>query len=241
MRAPALLFLHGATGTRKMWLPQMASLSDTYRVMAADLPGHGELAHERFTLEGAAERAEQIIRERAPYKTALVIGLSLGGYVAMTLARRAPEIVAGMVLAGASINFTGLMGTLARMNAALFPLFPKRWLASENARAMKKMFAPDIAAAQIEARFYFDAAGDVYRDLAGRDFHALLSGYPGPVLALNGEKDWQNRRYEKAFVAAAQHGTLAILPGAGHMCNLEAPDAFTAAVRAFADKTVFCR
>ena len=74
MRAPAIVFLHGATATRKQWMPQFDALSDAYRVIAVDLPGHGELAHERFTLDDAAARVEQIIRERTPYKCALVVG-----------------------------------------------------------------------------------------------------------------------------------------------------------------------
>ena len=234
MRAPAIVFLHGATATRKQWLPQFEALSDAYRVIAVDLPGHGELAHERFTLDGAAARAEEIIRERTPYKCALVVGHSLGGYVAMTLARRAPSIVPGLVLAGAAINFTGWMGALARVNAALYPLFPQKWLAGENARMMRRIFKPELAEAQIEAGFYFKAAGDVYRELAGRDFHALLRGYPGPTLVLNGTKDWQNRRCEKAFLAAARHPTLGLLHGAGHVSNLETPGDFTDAVRRFA-------
>ncbi len=238
MRAPAIVFLHGATATRKQWMPQFDALSDAYRVIAVDLPGHGELAHERFTLDGAAARVEQIIRERTPYKCALVGGPSLGGYVAMTLAHRAPSIVPGLALAGAAINFTGLMGTMARMNAALFPLFPQKWLAGENTRMMRRLFKPEIAEAQIEAGYFFKSAGDVYRDLAGRDFHALLRAYPGPTLVLDGTKDWQNLRYEKTFLAAAQHPTLSHLHGAGHVSNLEMPEDFTDAVRRFAG-TVF--
>jgi len=40
---PALLLIHGSTVTRKMWLPQLWNLSDTFHVIAPDLPGHGAL------------------------------------------------------------------------------------------------------------------------------------------------------------------------------------------------------
>ncbi|HMD80246.1 MAG TPA: alpha/beta fold hydrolase, partial [Anaerolineales bacterium] len=43
--SPALLLIHGSVVTRKMWLPQLRSLADTFHVIAPDLPGHGALAH----------------------------------------------------------------------------------------------------------------------------------------------------------------------------------------------------
>ncbi|WP_411968937.1 alpha/beta fold hydrolase [Haloferax sp. YSSS75] len=38
--APAIIFVHGACISRKLWLPQMDSLAETYRTLASDLPGH---------------------------------------------------------------------------------------------------------------------------------------------------------------------------------------------------------
>lgn len=234
LRAPCLILLHGATGTRKQWLPQLDALSDQYRVLAPDLPGHGECAHERFTLDGAVSAIERLIRERAPLGDALVVGQSLGGYVATALAARAPQCVRGLMLAGSSINFTGAMGTLARMNGSLYGAFPKRWLAGLNARELRKRLPPALAEAQIEAGFFFGAAGDVFRALSGQDFHALLRGFPGPVLIANGSADAPNRRAEAAHAAAAQHAQVRVIANAGHVCNLEAPDAFNAALRDFA-------
>ena len=92
--APAIVLVHGSVVTRKMWSPQLRGLSDTYQVIAPDLPGHGALAHVPFTFASAADSLADIILKKASGR-ALVLGLSLGGYVAMELARRSPDLVAG--------------------------------------------------------------------------------------------------------------------------------------------------
>jgi pimeloyl-ACP methyl ester carboxylesterase len=85
--APPIVFVHGSRVTRKMWLPQMEALADDFRVIALDLPGHGVLASTPFRLETALAVIDDVIRRGASGR-ALVVGLSLGGYLAMELARR---------------------------------------------------------------------------------------------------------------------------------------------------------
>ena len=62
---PPIVFLHGTRLTRGMWAPQVARLSDTYRTIALDLPGHGTLAHRPFTLDAAADFVAHVIDEAA--------------------------------------------------------------------------------------------------------------------------------------------------------------------------------
>ncbi len=105
--APTLVFVHGTRLTRAAWGPQVAGLSDTYRTIAVDLPGHGTLADREFTLDAAADHLAAAIDAAATDRRAIVVGLSLGGYVAMELAARSPERVRGLVLAGATAEPTG--------------------------------------------------------------------------------------------------------------------------------------
>ena len=100
--APAIVFVHGTRLSRHAWTSQLETLSDEFRTIALDLPGHGARSGEPFSLEAAAAVLAITIRDNAVGGRAVVVGLSLGGYVAMTLAASRPELVRGLVIAGAS-------------------------------------------------------------------------------------------------------------------------------------------
>ena len=234
--APAIVLIHGSVVTRKMWLPQLRGLSDTFHVIAPDLPGHGALADMPFTFSRAAQTLADIIRHET-YGRALVAGLSLGGYVAMELASRSPELVSGLVLSGSSLNFVGFLGSYLRFASWLME---RGWLKlgkEKSEERVKRMFPPalaDVAGEQLLAGVYPDALGPSYAEMAGRDFSAVLAEYPGPSLILNGERDSSNRKGEAKFLAAAPNGRVQTVADAGHACNLDQPEKYNRAVREFA-------
>lgn len=236
VRAPAIVLIHGSVVTRKMWLPQLRGLSDTYHVIAPDLPGHGELAERPFTFAAASEFLADLIRQEAQGR-ALVVGLSLGGYVAMELAQRSPDLVAGLVLSGCSLNFDGLLGSYLQFVSWLMQ---HRWLKlriEQSEARVKRMFPPALADAadeQLRAGVYPDALGPSYAEMAGRDFSAVLARFPGPSLILNGERDTAARRGEAEFLSAARQGRAQTILEAGHACNLDQPERYNRAVREFA-------
>src|SRR5258707_15275013 len=92
--APAIVFVHGTRLTGSMWAAQQAALAGEFRTIAMDLPAHGSRFADPFTLEGAADALSAAIRDDAGGR-AIVVGLSLGGYVAMALAAREPHRVRG--------------------------------------------------------------------------------------------------------------------------------------------------
>lgn len=92
--ARTIVFLHGMRVTRRMWEPQMGRLSSRFRVIAADLPGHGSRKDELFHVERAVEELAEVIDQAAGGR-ALVVGLSLGGYIAMEFGARYPRKAAG--------------------------------------------------------------------------------------------------------------------------------------------------
>ena len=125
--APAIVLIHGSVVTRKMWLPQLRGLSDVFYVIAPDLPGHGALANVPFTFAAAAQTLADIIRQQANGRS-LVAGVSLGGYIAIELARRSPELVSGPVLSGCSLNFDGFLGSCLKFASWLMRQVQiKRW------------------------------------------------------------------------------------------------------------------
>ena len=95
-----LLLLHAWPIDARMWEPQLTGLPAGLPVARPDLPGFGgsEPAGDVLTMGLAAERALEAIGEGG-IDRAVVCGLSMGGYVALELWRRQPELVAGLVLA----------------------------------------------------------------------------------------------------------------------------------------------
>jgi pimeloyl-ACP methyl ester carboxylesterase len=234
--APAIILVHGSVVTRTIWLPQLGGLAADFRVIAPDLPAHGSRANLPFNFDGAVQMLADLIQDEARGR-AIVAGLSLGGYVAIDLARRYPGAVTGLVLSGCSVNFVGVLGVYLK---GVSWLMQHGWLTQSRERAeqrTRKIFPAalaDVADAQIRAGVYPESLGAAFAELAGRDFTALLRAYPGPCLFLNGEYDRPSRRGEAAFVAASRHGRAQVVPGARHACNLDNPDAYNAAVRGFA-------
>jgi pimeloyl-ACP methyl ester carboxylesterase len=234
--APAIVLVHGSVVTRKMWLPQLRGLADTYRVVAPDLPGHGALAHVPFTFAAAVESLAELIRGQAQGR-ALVAGLSLGGYIAIELACQQPHLVAGIVLSGCSLNFEGVLGGYLKIISALMR---RGWLKQSRAQAEQKtrrMFPAalaEVAEAQLQAGVYPEPLGPSFAEMAGKDFTVLLARYPGPGLILNGERDSASRRGAAKFAAVLRQGRVQTIPAAGHACNLDQPEAYNQAVRDFA-------
>jgi pimeloyl-ACP methyl ester carboxylesterase len=234
--APPIVLVHGSVVTRKMWLPQLRGLAAEYRVLAPDLPGHGGRAHSPFTFAAAVRVVAEFISEHADGR-ALVAGMSLGGYVAIELAAAHPQLVTGLVLSGCSVNFTGVLGAYLKVVSALMR---RGWLTQNRAKAeqkVRRLFPPslaDVAEAQLQAGVYPNALGPSFAEMAGRDFAALLSRYPGPSLILNGERDRTSRKGEKPFVAAQRDGRVAVVPGAGHACSIDQPESYNQALREFA-------
>src|SRR5450755_4403103 len=85
--APLVVMIHPTRMNRTYWTPQVEALAPTNRILVMDLPGHGHLERESFTLSAAVALVRTAIEsERAATSEAVptvVVGLSLGGYVAM--------------------------------------------------------------------------------------------------------------------------------------------------------------
>jgi pimeloyl-ACP methyl ester carboxylesterase len=228
-----IVFIHGATATRKMWHPQMENLSYDFRVVAVDLPGHGALREQRFHLNAAMQEIASAI-DRETRGEALIVGLSLGGYVAMAFAQRYPEMTRGLILSGCSVNYPLWLTLMAKMNSEfIIQVYGERTFVSLLELSFRWMF-PRVTATQISSGFHPNAWGDAMMEIGQRDFSARLRSFPGRVMILNGEYDTVNRSSEKTFAAAPCNGSLQIIRNAGHICNLDQPEVFNKAVRNFA-------
>ena len=234
---PVIVFLHGTRLTRGAWTPQVAGLSDTFRVVAVDLPGHGALAAERFTLDAAADRVAEAISEVAGPRGAIVCGLSLGGYVGMALAARHPDRVRGLVIADATAEPTGVRSVPYRSLAWIMTTFDGHRLDRLNTWFFRTRFPGVVGDAVVANGFWTQGGATALRALAGQRFQPRLAAYPGPVLIINGEYDLPFRISAGAFARAGgdrRRIRRVLIKGATHLSNLDRPAAFNEAIRRFA-------
>lgn len=231
--APAIVFLHGTRLTGAQWASQVAALGGEFRCLAPDLPGHGELAGEPFTLDGAAARVAATI-DGAAGGRAVLVGLSLGGYVAMDVAARWPDRVAGLVLAGATAEPVGPRSLPYLALAWLLDSVDEGRLTRLNDWFFRRRYPPEIAGPIVAGGYSFRGGARAVRAIVGQRFGPRLAAYPGPTLIVNGEFDLLFRLSERTFVERAAEPSRVVLRRALHLTNLDRPEAFTAAVRAFA-------
>jgi pimeloyl-ACP methyl ester carboxylesterase len=244
---PPLLLLHGYAVSHLEWRQVIPLLSPRFRVLAPDLPGHGETGDVpglewgfpalADTLDGllAALRAER----------AAVIGHSMGAAVALHLAVRHPARVSRLVLADAACYPTPLP---AEGRLPLLPLigrflFHHVYSLRDFRRYFRTRVYRDPAQADEELMRYFFACFRKAREPGYRllvalsrmdETAALPPRVACPTHVVWGEEDRIFPVAQAERLAGAIPGaTRAVLPGCGHAPNEERPEAFVAAVASF--------
>src|SRR5262249_43582833 len=178
-RSMRLLFLHGAGLSKAMWRPQLDALAGEFDPTAIDLPGHGERAAERFSFPAALELVEKTIGNESP---TVIVGLSLGGYVATLVGSERPQLAAGLVLTGSSVDYSrGGQRFVAFVGEVFQRAWPKRMLRNAQRAAFKRDYpdwADELDAGGSSWRGYADALR------AARRIHwgGRLDSYDGNVL-----------------------------------------------------------
>lgn len=231
---PVIVFLHGTRLTGSAWAAQVASLGDEFRCVAPDLPGHGSAHEIPFTVASATDHVLAVIERESPDRPVILVGLSLGGYVAMAVAARRPERIAGLVVAGATAEPVGPRSLAYRGLALLFDRIPEPVLDRVNRWFFARRYPPAVSGPILEAGFSFRGGAIALRALVGERFRPRLAAYPGPTLILNGEYDLFFRPTERSFAAVATNPRRVLVRRATHLTNLDQPAAFAAAVRRFA-------
>jgi pimeloyl-ACP methyl ester carboxylesterase len=234
--APLVVFIHPTRLNRTFWTPQVEALSPSNRVLALDLPGHGRLERERFTLPGAVAVVRAAIEsERASMDETvptIIVGLSLGGYVAMAFAAEAPGIADVLVLAGSTVEPTGRRAHPFRALALAYDRTHHLVFDRLIAAFVRRRYPGGLGDLLVASGFAYRGGSEALRSLAGEPFLPRLAAYPGTVVLVNGGRDVAMRPGERRFLAIARRGRLVTLPGAYHLSSLDRPAEFTAVIRA---------
>jgi pimeloyl-ACP methyl ester carboxylesterase len=235
-----LVFVHGATLDGRMWKPQLAALADEFTVVAWDEPGAGRSSNvpADFGLADYANCLAALIGALA-LGPAHVAGLSWGGTVVLELYRHHPDLVATLILVD---TYAGWKGSLpedevrARVAGVLRALeSPEEesdplpgWFAGDPPSEFVPLLEEMAAAARPESLRH---AVFVMAEADQRD---LLPRVTVPTLLVWGERDARSPlEIARQFEQAIPDTKLVVIPGAGHVSNLEHPERFNEAVREF--------
>lgn len=235
-----VVFLHAFPLHAAMWAGQVAALPER-TTLAPDFPGFGRRPPAAPDLDAFA-RSALADMDAAGIERAVVVGLSMGGYVAFRLHALAPERVAGLVLADTRAGSDDEAGRQKRTDqAARARREGVAWMPDALVPALLGATTRAERPGVVEAVRALIAGAD--GEGAARALEAMrerpdstteLAGIRVPTLVLVGEEDTLTPPAESRRIAEGIAGSrLVVLPGAGHLANLEAPDGFNQALRDF--------
>jgi pimeloyl-ACP methyl ester carboxylesterase len=233
--AAVIVFVHGTSLTRAFWRAVSTRLADTYRCVSVDLPGHGALANRPFTLDAATDVVDAAVDAEGADR-AVLVGLSLGGYVAIAAASRTPERVRGLVLAGSTAEPSGRAAVAFRLFAWSLSVLPRRPLDAMNTWLFRHRYPPEIAEPLVAGGYWSRNGAAAVGTLQGVRFHERLLAYGGAILVINGDLDLVFRLGERSFLRGVPNVTRRIFGWTTHHAPLDRPDAFAEAVRRFVER-----
>jgi pimeloyl-ACP methyl ester carboxylesterase len=194
-----VLLLHAWPVDERMWEPQARALAEAgHQPQAPRLYGRGA------DIDGWA--AQLLAEEESSF---VAVGASMGGYTALALARRAPERVLGIVLAGSRAAPDS-----DERRAGRDEMIHRLRTAPASLELETDVDPEDLAVAQEAIRDRPDASG-------------VVASFGGPLLVCAGDADEIVPVEEaRALADAALQGTFELFPGAGHLLSIDQPERF---------------
>ena len=223
-----VLLVHGIRTSATMWRAQLHALSAAgIEAEAVDLPGHGTHLGEPFTLAGARATLDDAVTRLGG--RVLLVGLSLGGYLAVDHTARHPDQVAGLVAAACSTS------PQVRLRVAWAEL--SRWIertpgsgAGLNAAMVRATLTPQAALDVGAGGFALAGTAQALGELAELDPASDLARLQCPVWVVNGRFDHFRTQEGRMLAAARSSGQPVhhvVVPRAKHLVSLDAPVAFS--------------
>src|SRR5665213_139621 len=213
-KGPALLLTHGFSATGEMWRGQLAALTPDFTVITWDMRGHGRSDYptdQAAYSEDATVADMAALLDSAGAQSAVIGGLSLGGYMSLAFHRAHPERTRALLIIDTG---PGYKNDQAR----------EGW----NANAIKRA-----------ERYEAEGLGDLSRAARGmltqRDARVIesLPAIAVPAIVVVGENDTPFLAASDYMAAKIPGAKKAVIPRAGHAANIDNPQAFNAALTGF--------
>jgi len=241
--AMPVIFLHGFPFSHEMWSEQIASVARHYRAIAYDIRGHGKsyVGEAQFTIEHHVDDLFGLM-DIWKIEKAVLVGLSMGGYIALRALERNQQRFRAAVLCDTKSEADTNEGKLKRFDSMKFVREHGSEAFAET--FVKNVFAPESFTTKpeairritkiIAATPPLSIAGTLLALAARTDTTASLPSITIPTLILVGEKDATTPpAASQAMHEKSPHSELHIIPNAAHMSNLENPTEFNRHLLAF--------
>lgn len=228
----AVVLLHPLALRGELWQPQAQALADEFTVFTPDLRGHGDNPWDgaEFTVEDLAEDVRHALDDRGVSR-AHVVGMSMGGSVAMTFAARHPDRVATLTLADTTAWYGEQASVTWADRAVKAETVPRdKQVTFQVDRWFSESFVVDHYAQVKRVVDLFVATDGKAHAAACRmfgrmDVRDLLPAITAPTLVLVGEQDYATPpAMARALADRIGDAALLVVPGARHMALIERPE-----------------
>jgi pimeloyl-ACP methyl ester carboxylesterase len=239
INAPTIVFLHGGGVSGWSWKPEISRLPD-YHCIVPDLPGHGKSpTKDPIKIATAAEEVAELIKSKAPSGRTHVVGLSLGGQVALQLLSTYPELVDRVVVSCTNTspsNSIRILSPLLKLIMVLYgPLQNTGYLIHAN---MKQNCVPP----EYEAEFREDTrliTPDIFTQMIveSMTFPLPLLEVISGLLVVCGEKEPELVR-KSARMIRSEYSSVPcfVVLGVGHNWGMEKPGLFADMIRSWVER-----
>ncbi|PXW45331.1 3-oxoadipate enol-lactonase [Klebsiella oxytoca] len=235
--APVIVLSNSLGTTRSMWQPQLAALTQHFRVLRYDTHGHGKTGKSgKVTL---AQLGGDVIAllDHLNIDKAWFCGISMGGLTGLWLGRFAPERFYALAVANTAARIGDQASWLSRARAVrqegmdvVAAGSADRWFTHEF-----RQKTPEVVEALCHQLTHSNVEGyaDCCEALAAADLRAEVAQIPLPVLIIAGESDPVTTVTDANFLHQQIPTSQVVVLAASHLSNIEAPKAFSAALLGF--------
>ena len=225
-----LVFIHGSGDSGRVWRLQVEHF-ETQRAFALDLPGHGQRPDTlpaEVTIQEYAQAAHDIVTQELHLQKPIIVGHSLGGAIALTMALEYGDELGGIVLVGTGARLRILPALLADAKNT-----PEQARSRLSHMAVATTTASSVSEAVVQEQTT-PGPNILYRDLAACDVFDIMKRLYEisiPTLIICGMEDQLTPvKYSTYMNQHIKGSTLRIIPDAGHYVMREQPQAVNSAI-----------
>jgi len=224
---PAVVFLHSGGLSCRQWEPQLEQLRDEFYCLAPDLPEQGQSLQIRpFTLRRSADLVASLIKSALPGRKVNVVGLALGGAVALTMMRVVPNLLDSVIVSGTATGMGKVLGGLMLPTDPKFGVMPADQVVKT---ALTQFGIPEKHRDGLMNDMLRSIEGDFLRSYARELINlALPDRATSPLLVVVGQNEAPAAKQSVRGLVNSIQGSVGVeIANVGHVWNLQQPQLFS--------------